>query len=92
MNVHRTHLIVLGIVTLWGIFSYMYLGVEDGSSGLSPLGWVHVVFIVPGVSVVRILKGTHSNTPYAVTVVISWVLFAAVALGMIHLTRLLRKV
>ena len=40
MKRYRKYLIGVGLVALWGIFSYAYLGVEDGSSGLRPLGWL----------------------------------------------------
>ncbi|MEN6336563.1 MAG: hypothetical protein ABFE01_20095 [Phycisphaerales bacterium] len=48
MRRYRKYLIALALVAVWGVFSCAYLGVEDGSSGLSPFGWLAGAFFVPG--------------------------------------------
>ena len=62
MKQFRAYMIVFGIVVLWAVFSYAYLGVEDGSSGLSPLGWISAVFLIPGGLLLYATKGSHSNS------------------------------
>lgn len=61
MKRYRKYLIAVGLVVLWAVFSYAYLGVEDGSSGLSPLGWLAAVFFVPGGLLFQVVKGSHGN-------------------------------
>ena len=75
MKRFRLHFIALGVVAAWAIFSYAYLGVEDGSSGLSPLGYVGGVFFLPGLYLVK----THTNANLPIMAVISWAIFSLVA-------------
>jgi hypothetical protein len=51
----------LTVVAFWGLFAALYLGVEDGSSGLSLIGLLHVFFFLPGLVVMDLIKGNHSN-------------------------------
>jgi hypothetical protein len=78
MKRHRKYLIALGLVALWAVFSYAYLGVEDGSSGLSPLGWTAGVFFLPGGLVLQAVKGSHSNGDLPVMAVFSFCVYAGV--------------
>jgi len=57
----RLHLIALACVTAWGIFSLAYVGVEDGSSGLSVMGWVSFGFFLPGRCLMDGISGAHTN-------------------------------
>lgn len=75
-KVPRLYWIALGIIGLWGVFSYAYLGVEDGSSGLSPLGWIHSVFFLPGLFLFHTLKGTYSNADLPLAAVCSLGVYA----------------
>ena len=84
-------MIGLCVVALWAVFSYAYLGVEDGSSGLSPLGWVHAVFFIPGGLLLHAMKGTHSNTDLPMMAVFSLCVYAVVVGLVIKGIRLLRR-
>ena len=74
----RKYMIALGFVGLWAVFSYAYLGVEDGSSGLSPLGWMAGVFLVPGGLLLQAVKGSHSNADLPLMAAFSFCLYAVV--------------
>lgn len=76
----RPCLIALAIVTLWGAYSVAYIGVEDGSSGLSPAGYVHAAFLLPGVWVLQEFRGALGNRDLPVAAAISWLGFAVPAL------------
>ena len=69
-------LVPTALAALWGLFSVTYLGVEDGSSGLSALGWVHVGFFVPGLGAMELLEGSHSNDDIPLMVAISFLVWA----------------
>ena len=91
MNRYRIHLIALGVVAVWGVFSYAYLGSEDGSSGLSLLGWIHVVFFVPGGILMQILKGSHSNADLPIMAGTGWLTYSLLALGIAQVVCVIRK-
>jgi hypothetical protein len=76
---YRKYLIALGFVIVWAVFSYAYLGVEDGSSGLSPLGWAHAVFFLPGGLLLQAVKGSHGNADLPLMAAFSFCVYAAVA-------------
>ena len=83
MKRYRIHLIGLGIVAVWAVFSYAYLGVEDGSSGLGLLGWIQAAFFLPGSFLVLTLKGSHSNADLPLMAAMSGMTysFLAVVIG-----------
>jgi hypothetical protein len=87
----QTNLAVLGAVALWGAFSCAYLGVEDGSSGLSLLGWLHAWFFVPGALVMAQLRGSHSNSDLPLMAIIGYATYSLLALGIVQLKFLFRK-
>ncbi len=87
----RAHFVAFGIVTVSSVLSCAYLGIEDGSSGLSLLGWLHVAFFVPGGLLGRKLKGTHSNADPALMAVVSWITFSLAAIGIAQLVWMIRK-
>ena len=76
---------------MWGVFSYAYLGVEDGSSGLSPLGWIHSVFFIPGGRLLQQLKGGHSNADLPLMAGTGWLTYSLLALGIAQVACLIRK-
>lgn len=57
----RPIVFALVLVGLWGLFAAVYLGAEDGSSGLSILGIAHVLFFYPGLMLMNAWKENHSN-------------------------------
>ena len=75
MGFWRQFLVPIAIVGIWGTFSATYLGVEDGSSGLSLLGWVHVGFFLPGLGAMDLLEGSHSNDDIPLMIAISFVVW-----------------
>ncbi len=81
MKKFKTHFIALGIVTIWAVLAYTWLNVEDGSSGLGVLGIVSAVFFIPGGYLMQITKGSHSNADIPFMAIISWLIFALIALG-----------
>jgi len=78
MKRFRKYMIALGLVALWAVFSYAYLGVEDGSSGLSPLGWIHAVFFLPGGLLLQAVKGSHGNADLPLMAAFSFCVYAVV--------------
>jgi hypothetical protein len=84
-------MIAFGFVVLWSVFSYAYLGVEDGSSGLSPLGWISAVFFVPGGLLLYATKGAHSNTGLPTMAVFSFCAYVVVLLFVIKGVARLRR-
>jgi len=91
MKRYRPHLIALGFVAMWGVFSYAYLGVEDGSSGLSLLGWIHGVFFIPGGILMQTLRGSHSNADLPLMCGIGWATYSPLALGVVQAACVIRK-
>jgi hypothetical protein len=89
MKRHRIHLIGLGIVALWASFSYAYLGVEDGSSGLGLLGWIRAVFFIPGAFLLRTLKSSYSNADLPLMAATGWLTFS---LAVLAITQVLARV
>jgi len=81
---YKMQLVAFATVTLWGLFSYAYLGVEDGSSGLSFPGWMHVGFHIPGLFLVTQCKGTYTNADLPVIAMISWLIYVTLAVGIVH--------
>jgi len=73
-------MIAVGCVGLWAAFSYAYLSVEDGSSGLSPLGWIHAVFFFPGGIALSSTKGSLSNADLPIMAGFSFFVYTVVAL------------
>ena len=76
--------IALGVVSLWCVLACAYLSVEDGSSGLSPLGWAAGLFFVPGGIALQVFKGSHSNADLPLMAGISWITYAALAAGLAY--------
>ena len=73
--------IPFAIVTLWGAFSFSYLGVEDGSSGLSFLGHISALFLIPGAFLFRLFKTAATNRDIFLIGFMSWLFYMATALG-----------
>lgn len=63
-------------VSLWGLFALLYLGVEDGSSGLSPLGNLTLAFFLPGLLLMQLLEGAHSNSDVPLMAFVGWLGYA----------------
>ena len=61
------------------MFSWAYLGVEDGSSGLSPLGWLAAAFFVPGGLLFQVVKGSHGNADLPLMAEFSFCAYGVVA-------------
>ena len=101
MTRYRKYLIALALVAVWAVFSfsYPYLGIEDGSSGLSPLGWLAGVFIVPGAWLLEAVKEMSRKNGYVLlmdgdlllAVAFSFCIYAAVVVLAIKSTASLRR-
>ncbi len=91
MTRFKYHLIAVAAVTAWAAFSYLYLGVEDGSSGLSVLGWVHGVFFIPGGLLVVAVKGAISNYALPFMAVMSWLFYLLLAFSIIEAAMFFRR-
>lgn len=76
----RKYLIAVGLVALWAVFSWAYLGVEDGSSGLSSLGGLAGAFFVPGGLLFQAVKGSHGNADLPLMAAFSLCIYAVVAI------------
>jgi hypothetical protein len=85
MKHFRKYMIALGVVALWAGFSWLYLGVEDGSSGLGPLGWITSLFLLPGGYVLQLTKGVYSNADLPLIIVLSFCIYAFVAVLLVWL-------
>ncbi|MBP8303614.1 MAG: hypothetical protein KBE04_05755 [Phycisphaerae bacterium] len=79
--------IAVGVVSLWCVLACAYLGVEDGSSGLSPLGWAAGLFFVPGGIALQVFKGSHSNADLPLMAGISWIAYGILAIGVLFAWR-----
>lgn len=70
-------LMVLFAVSGWAVFSLLYAGVEDGSSGLSPLGYLVLAFYMPGLLLFQALEGSHRNSDVPAMVFAGWAFYLA---------------
>ncbi len=91
MKRFRKYMIALGGVALWAVFSWCYLGVEDGSSGLGPLGWATSLFLLPGGYLLQLTKGVYSNADLPLIAVISLCIYAGGIVLVIKGVELLRR-
>lgn len=91
MKRFRKYMIGLGLVALWAVFSWCYLGVEDGSSGLGPLGWITSLFLLPGGYVLQLTKGVYSNTDLPLIAVLSLCTYAAAVVLVLKGVEFLRR-
>jgi len=91
MKRFRKCMIALGLVALWAGFSWCYLGVEDGSSGLGPLGWMTSLFLLPGGYVLQLVKGVYSNADLPLIAVLSLCIYAAAVFLAIKCIGFLRR-
>ncbi len=89
MKKYTLHLIAIGIITLWALFSYFYFGVEDGSSGLSTSGWIGYSFLIPGALIISLIMGGVGSI--VIPLVLSWVLYVLAVAGFIQLIRIVFK-
>ena len=87
----RLHLIALACVTAWGIFSLAYVGVEDGSGGLSALGWASFGFLLPGRCLIDGVWGAHTNSDAPLMAAVGWVLFSACGVGLAQVIASVRR-
>lgn len=92
MRPYRLHWIALLLVTAWAVFSVAYLGAEDGSSGMSPLGYVHFLFFLPGMLLMEELRGSQSNADVPLMAAISWLVFTLIAWALAHMVAVLANV
>lgn len=81
MSRSKLRLIALACVTAWCIFALAYVGREDGSSGLSVLGWLQAIFFFPGLCLMQAVAGAHSNADIPRMAAVGWVLFALCGMG-----------
>ncbi len=91
MKRYRKYMIALGLVALWAGFSWVYLGVEDGSSGLGLRGWITSLFLLPGGYVLQVTKGIYSNADLPLIAVLSFCIYAAGVVLAIKAVVLLRR-
>ena len=82
MKRFRPFVPTVGVVSFWCLFSMAYLGVEDGSSGLSPLGWVHAAFLLPGLFPAVLIKGSYHNGDLPLAFLLSWLFYTAIAMAL----------
>jgi hypothetical protein len=85
MKRYRKYIIAISVVTFWAVFAYAYLGVEDGSSGLSILGYIHAFFFIPGGLFFQFLKGFHSNSDLPFMAILSWFIYVLLIVIMVKL-------
>ena len=89
MKKFKAHIIAIAIVTLWAVLAYSYLGVEDGSSGLSVLGKVSAVFFLPGGFLMQKIGGSLSKAEIPLAAMLSWFIFTLIALGIAQITTMI---
>ena len=87
----RPHIVVLLVVLVWALSSVAYLGREDGSAGLTLIGWAHAVFFLPGISVLKLAGGPVGNGDLPLAACLSWVLYSGVAAGFVQLVVVIRR-
>lgn len=76
MKLRRAHWLALAGCSAWAAFGFAYLGVEDGSSGLSALGWLHAGFFLPAL----LVWGGHSNADLPWMGALAWLFWCGCAL------------
>ena len=91
MKDFKAYLVAIAAVTIWGIFSCIYLGLEDGSSGLSPFGWLRAIFFIPGSYLFMMIRGSHSNANLPVAAGIGWLAYTLLAAAITHAFIRIRK-
>jgi len=91
MKRFRKYVIALGLVVLWAGFSWCYLGVEHGSSGLGLLGWITSLFLLPGGYVLQLTKGVYSNADLPAIAALSFCVYALVVVLVVKSVGLLRR-
>ncbi len=91
MKKFKTHIIAIVIVTIWAVFAYAYLGVEDGSSGLSILGKISAVFFIPGGLLIQKIGGNFSNNEIPFAAITSWFIFSLIALAIAQIKTMIIK-
>ena len=74
-----TYYLASAAVLVWAAFSYAYLGVEDGSSGLTPLGTVSIVYFLPGAGICRSM-GFTTNAAIPRMFIVSLLLWLSIGL------------
>jgi hypothetical protein len=89
MKKFKAHIIAIAIVTVWTVFAYAYLGVEDGSSGLSILGKISAVFFLPGGLLMQKIGGSFSNNEIPLAAILSWFIFSLIALAIAQITAMI---
>jgi hypothetical protein len=89
MKRFKAHIIAIAIVTVWAVFAYAYLGVEDGSSGLSILGKISAVFFIPGGILMQFTRGSHSNSDITFMAITSWFIFALIAIVIAQIAKMI---
>ncbi|MHC4375191.1 MAG: hypothetical protein ACYS26_01200 [Planctomycetota bacterium] len=77
--------------SLWALFALLYLGVEDGSSGLSLLGNLTLAFFMPGLLLMQALEGAHSNADMPFMAFMSWLVYAIAGQVIVTLVLWLRN-
>ena len=86
----RKYFIAVFVITAWGLFSFAYLGREDGSSGLSILGLIHAFFFIPGGFLFHIFRDSHSNRDIPAMATLSWLIYTTVVLAGIKLAHIIQ--
>ncbi len=89
MKKYKAHLIAIIIVTFWAIFSFAWLNVEDGSSGLSIFGKTSALFFLPGGFLMQFSNGNFSNAEIPVMAMTSWIIFTLIALIITQITTMI---
>lgn len=91
MKLRRAHGFALACCTAWAVFGWAYLGVEDGSSGLSPLGWLHALFFLPALGVAQGIWGSHSNADLLWMGLVAWLFWSLSVLAVVQMVGTRRR-
>jgi uncharacterized membrane protein YjjP (DUF1212 family) len=90
MKRFKPHIIGLAIVSLWGVLAYSLIGAEYDGSIADILVTLHLVFFIPGLALMDLVKGSHSDADLPLMAVFGWVVFNILFILIIESIRAIR--
>jgi hypothetical protein len=90
MKRFKLHIIGLAAIALWGVFAYCLIGAEYEGSITDILVTLHLVFFMPGLVLMNLVKGSHSNADLTFMAVFGWFVYAVLLILIVEVIRALR--
>ena len=90
MKRFKPHIIGLAAIALWGVLAYCLIGAEYDGSPADILVTLHLVFFMPGLLLMDLIKGSHSNADLPYMAVFGWIIYAVLFLLILKVASALR--